>query len=463
MFDILIKNGLIVTAEGSSLQDMAIAGEKIARISPEINEHAMLTIDAAGKYLLPGLVDVRCDFLPKSPDQDAITQLTLGSRSAIFGGVTTVLQEITPPEQSDNLWQLIREQRSLLKGHCYADFGFHYLLNALSQDSLSELDILVEQGVSSVNVELCGSLAFPSQLLPQLFARTKETGVLPCLHTADEAAIKRMEELLAQQRLTGPYYHSISRPNSAEAQAIAAVLDAAAKADDAPVYLQRVSCRESLEKIRQARSRSRLPIYLETCPHYLLLDSRSYFTENARSYLVEPPLRSPSDKRQLWSALGKGNIQVVTSDHRNLRLAEKTQITPGRPWDFRECPPGIPGGEYYLDLLHHFGVRQGKISIERLVSVCCTNPALLMGLYPQKGQLAVGADADVIIYDSELRHSLQHQEEHGSDYCPYQGQKVVGGVHTVLLRGKPVVQQGQLLESMPRGRFIPRARSMSAR
>ncbi|MBQ6808723.1 MAG: amidohydrolase family protein [Firmicutes bacterium] len=455
MFDLIIKNGMIVTPCGTILGDLAVTGEKIMQIAEEIPEQSTITLDAEGKYLLPGLVDARTHFSKMREGFDPAVELLQGSRAALFGGVTSILEEPDPQGETSLLEQL-SACRELAEGHCYTDYGFHSLFQGFHPDFLDELKAMEEAGLSSLNASLCGPHALKTEDLSRIFLCSAAAGQLLCIHPESGEAIANLQRLMQNNHLSSPYFHAISRPNLTEAQAVAQALAAAAAAGDAPVYIQQISCRESLEQIRAARARGQQNIYAETCPHYLLLNSGCCAQGDAGArYVVEPPLRSPADTQAIWSALAGGVIQCLASDHYSYTLAEKENPRPDEKWNFHDCPPGIPGAEHRLDLLYHYGVSRGLLSIERLTAVCSTNPARIFGLYPKKGVLAPGSDADIVIYDGEMPpHSLSSHG--GSDYSPYADRRVKGGVLSVLLRGKLLLDRGALLEERPRGCFLPR-------
>ncbi|MDO4733189.1 MAG: amidohydrolase family protein [Bacillota bacterium] len=460
MFDLIIKNGMIVNAQESHLADLAVTGGKIMEIAPEIQEPASMTIDAEGKYVLPGLVDARTHFSKAREGLDPAVELAQGSRAALFGGVTSILEEVDFTAETKNFTELLRHAQDLMDGHCYTDYSFHGRYQKLDSSFLDELQNMAERGISSLNATLCGPEALGTEDLSRIFVCGAAAGTLICIHPESEEAIASLEKVLVQNHLTSPYYHAISRPNLTEAQAVAQSLSAAAAAGDAPIYLQQITCRESLAQIRAARARGQRNIHVETCTHYLLLNNLLSTKEDSGArYVVNPPLRSPADNRALWEALSSGLIQCLASDHYGYSSREKENPRPNEKWDFRHCPPGLPGVRHRLDLLYHYGVGENRLSIERLVAVCSSNPARIFGLYPRKGLLAPGSDADIVIYDAELSQRLS--ELHGgSDFCPYAGWRLQGGVSSVLLRGKLLVDRGALLEEKARGIFLPREKSI---
>lgn len=455
MFDLVIKNGMIVTAQGTTLGDLAVDGGKIVRIDAEIRDHAFRSVDAEGKYILPGLVEFRTHFTRAIEGRDAVKSLQEGTEAAIFGGVTTIMEEMDPRLDPGGPEQLLHAYRNLASGHCWTDYGFQIQLGPLDACSDRLLKHLVKEGLNSVGVSLCGPERLSAGELNRFFRNSLETGILACVHGENQEAIQRMAGMLRPEQREKPYYQAISRPNITEAQAVAQTLAAAAAAGDAPVYLQKISCREALEQMRIAKARGQRNIYVETCPHYLLLDSRSYLQEDGACYIVEPPLRSTADQQALWEAIGNGLIQGLCADHYSFSRKEKKNYDPEKPWDFRQCPPGLPGLEYRLDLLHHWGICQDKLSMEHLVNLCATSPAKLLGLFPAKGQLSEGADADILIYDGQARHRLG-QRPGRSNFCPYEGQRVQGRLSKVFRRGRLILSQGQILESKPQGRYLQR-------
>ena len=452
MYDIVIKNGMIVTAQGTIVGDLAIIGEKIAQIDSVIDTPASVTLDAEGKYVLPGLIDSHTHFSAPDTGPAPVDDFTSGSQAALFGGVTTILEQPDPPSESCSLAQQLHRLQAQAENCCYVDYSFHPVFSG------SDLDQTIAQGVTSLQVELAAEGSQGEAFLAQEFLDMQKAGGLTLVRAEDRQSRHILYRLYGERQMLSPYAYALAQPNTAEAQATARVLAAAAAADEAPVYLVNLSCREALAEVRAARARGQRRIFVDTCPQYLLLDSRLYLDgSSGANYVMDPPLRSPADTQALWEGLAGGAIQTLSSDHRAYTQAQKFAPGPAGTWDFRCCPPGIPGVEQRLDLLYQYGVLAGRLSIERLVAVCSTNPARIFGLYPAKGLLAPGSDADIVLYDGEQQHTLDQTRSHGrGDWCPYQGRRIKGGVDAVLLRGKLVVEKGRLLADSPAGRFFRR-------
>lgn len=458
MYDVLIKKGMTVTAQGTVVADLAIVGEKIAQIDTEIDTPASITIDAEGKYVLPGLIDSHTHFSPPASGPVPVDDFTSGSLAALFGGVTTVLEQPSIPAEPSGLEQRTQRMREYAEQRSYVDYSFHPVLLPQDLESPSTVAQTIAQGIPSFLISLGDDRSPWTDALTPVFQEMQKQGGLMVIQAADRGTRHILYRLYGERQLLSAYYYAVSQPNRTEAQAVEAVLAAAAAADDAPVYLVNVSCQEALKEVRAARARGQRRIFVDTCPQYLLLDSSQYLQGPAgANYVTDPPLRSGADTQALWDGLGSGAIQTLSSDHRAYSQAQKLQPGPAGVWDFRYCPPGIPGVEERLDLLYQYGVLAERLSIERLVAVCSTNPARIFGLYPTKGLLAPGSDADIVLYDGERQHTLGRSHCHGqADWWPYAGYRIKGGVDAVFLRGKLVIEKGRLLAESPGGRFCSR-------
>jgi len=455
MYDLIVKNGLIVNADNVVRQDLAVSGNQIALTSERINEPAQLVLDAGGKLLLPGGVDPHTHFDLQTSSFRSVDDFAYGSRAALAGGTTTIIDHPAFGPAGCRLMHQIEQYHQLAGRHCYTDYGFHGVVQHWDRQVSDDLALLKAAGVCSVKAYMTYEFKLNDQELTELFGRCKELGLLVAVHAEDDGTIAALRRLYARSGLLTPYYHALSRPNGCEARAVERALHAAHQAGDAPVYIVHLSTREGLAEIQAARNRGQRQIFAETCPQYLLLDSSRYLEHpEGLKYLMCPPLRSLADNEALWQGLANGDIQTVGTDHCSFSMSRQKLAGAA---DFRLAPAGIPGAEERIVLLYTYGVAAGRFPVERLVEVAMANPARLFGLYPRKGLLAPGADADLIVLDPAVRRILSRSELHSScDYSAYEGMEMLGAVETVIAGGRVAVADGRILASPGQAGYVER-------
>ncbi|MEG1997459.1 MAG: dihydropyrimidinase [Clostridiales bacterium] len=456
MYDLLIKNGALALPTETRLRDIAIRGEKIAAIGQLSDQEAMQTIDAYGKLILPGAIDAHTHMDLDLGFAHAVDDFTTGSRAALAGGVTTIIDHIAFGNEKSNLKNRLNHYRMLAEGKSYIDYSFHGVLQHGDQQLNQQIAALCREGVPSFKAYMTYAQRLDDQELQQALEAAKEHRGLVAVHAEDHLMIQGLREGFGEAGLTAPSYHALSRPNISEAQAVQKALSLAAAAGDAPIYLVHISTSESVELIRSAREKGQKNIYAETCPQYLLLDRSRYLDDNQEGlkYIMSPPLRSPEDNRALWQALTDGVLQVVATDHCPFDFRGAKQL--GKD-DFRACPGGIGGVEERLRLLYTYGVQQRFLSVEQFTAVCCANPAKIFGLYPRKGALLIGSDADITILDPTIAEHLSVKTSHSAvDYNAYEGQWIGCVIDTVLLRGDIAYRQGQFLAEPGWGQQLQR-------
>ncbi len=455
---VLIKGGRVVTAADDYVADVFIEDETVTLIGESLDQPADRVIDASGKYLLPGGVDPHTHLDMPFGGTVTIDDVESGQTAAAFGGTTTHVDFIIQP-QGWTFGQALDEWRSKAEGKQVIDMGYHMAVTDLKDGgTLEELATLPDQGVTSYKLFMAykGALMVDDETLFRTMQVAAETGALVMVHAENGDAIDVLVSEALAAGNTEPKYHALTRPPETEGEATNRAIQLSRVAGS-PLYVVHVSCKEAVEPIELAREKG-WNIHGETCTQYLFVDytflERPDF-EGAK-YVYTPPPRAKENQDVLWNALRTDVLSVVSTDH--CAFLWDGQKTMGRD-DFSKIPNGGPGLENRLHMLHEFGVRGGRVSLNRLVELWATNPAKLFGLYPRKGTIAVGSDADIVVFDPEKRHTISAATQHSkSDYNLYEGTTVTGSPEVVLLRGKVLVDGNELVAQPGVGRFIPRAR-----
>lgn len=453
-YDLIIRNGTIVTALGSFEGDLAVSKERIVALGDHVAGRARKTIDARGCYVLPGVLDVHTHFeLPVGTTVTA-DDFCSGSRAAALGGVTTFVDFATQ-DKGQKLVDVLRARQALAAGRSAVDYGFHMGLTDWTKRSLGEIPKLMKMGVSSFKTfmvyEERGHMADDGILL-DILGEVSDRGGLVTVHAENHAICRHLTKGFLEAGKRSIEYLPLSRPNISEGEAISRAI-ALCEEVDGNLYIVHMSTKEGSFAVNAGRARG-VNVLAESCPQYLMLNSDRFGEARGHDFATCPPLRSEVDNLALWSALRGGDIDVVATDHCSWTRAQKDR------WngDFTRVPYGMPGVETLLGLMHHGGVARGLISLERLVQVLCTNPALIMGLYPRKGTIQIGSDGDLVVFDPRKRRKLSSRSLHmGSDYSPYEGIVVKGWPTHTVLRGKVIVEQGRYVGEASDGEYLLRS------
>jgi dihydropyrimidinase len=451
----LVKNGVVVTAADRFEADLYLDSGRIALIGAGLSLPADETIDASGLLVMPGGIDVHTHLDMPAGAFVSSDDFESGTVAAALGGTTTIVDFATQ-ERGQSLEDALRAWRRKAEGRAAVDFGFHMAICDWSDRTASEMKALVAQeGVSSFKLYMAykGRLQVDDGVLFQALACSRAIGALVCVHAENGDVVDALtRDALAAGRIA-PRHHAEARPRRAEGEAVARAA-ALAELADAALYIVHVTCAEALEELRRARGRG-VRIYAETCPQYLVLGEEEYERPGPESVriIAAPPLRSEADREALWSALRSGEIDVVATDHCPFTAAEKASGAD----DFSRVPNGLPGIETRLMLLWDAGVRTGRLDVHRFVDLVATRPARLFGLWPRKGTIGIGSDADLVLFDPGAERSLDAAALHMRvDWSPYEGRTTRGAPAVVISRGEVVVDHGGFRGRPGRGQFLPR-------
>jgi dihydropyrimidinase len=460
----LISGGTIVTADGSYEADLLVDGETIAQIGRDLAGAGVTadeTITADGAYVIPGAIDVHTHMELPFGGTFAKDTFETGTRAAAFGG-TTAIVDFAVQSRGRSLREGLDAWHQKAEGNAVVDYGFHMIMSDVNDGTLAEMDGLVAEGVPDFKLFTAYPGVFFSDdgAIFRAMQQTGKNGGLIMMHAENGLAIDIVAADLIADGKTDPLYHGIARYPIFEGEATNRVIRLA-EAAQVPVYIVHLSAIDALEAVRDARDRGSMA-FAETCPQYLFLtlDDLGNGFEGAK-YVCSPPLRPAEHQDALWTGLVKDDLQVVSTDHCPFDFETQKQLGQG---DFRKVPNGLPGVEDRVDLLHDGGVLGGRFTKERWVDVISTAPAKLFGMYPQKGAIAVGSDADLVIYDPKQQHTISAKTHHMDvDYSCYEGRAVTGQSRTVLSRGTVVVRDRDWVGPKGHGKFLKRATADYAR
>ena len=462
-FDLIIKGGTVATAADTFNSDVGIRDGRIAALAQDLGSDAAEIINANGKLILPGGIDSHVHIAqPSGPGIVMADDFASATRSAAFGGNTTVMP-FCLQEKGQGLRQALKHYHALAEGQCYVDVSFHMIISDPTSTVLGqELPALVDDGYTSFKVFMTyEGLALADKEMLEVFACARETGAMVLVHAENYDAIRFLTEQLEAAGRTAPKYHATSRPIAVEREATHRAISLA-ELVDVPITIVHVSNGEAIDQIRWARGRG-LKVYAETCPQYLVLTEKDLDGLNMEGakYVCSPPPRDEESQDACWAGLETGVFDIFSSDHCPFRYDDPAgKLNDKGRTSFRWVPNGIPGVETRLQVLFSEGVAKGRIDINKFVALTSTNHAKMYGLYPRKGTIAIGSDADIAIWDPEREETISQGLMHGgADYTPYEGLKVKGWPVTTIVRGKAVVRDGELVGEADAGEYLPRERS----
>jgi len=451
----LIRGGTVVTATDTYPGDILIEDERISAIGTSLAIPADVTIDAKGRYVLPGGIDVHTHLDMPFGGTTSADDFESGTIAAAHGGTTSVV-DFAIQYKGQTLRQAWEAWMKKAQGKAAIDYGFHMIITDLPDSVEAEMDTLVREGITSFKLFMAyrGVLMLDDGSIFRALSRTGENGGTICMHAENGDVIDVLVRRALAEGRTAPKYHALTRPARAEAEATYRAICLAEMAG-VPLYVVHLSAAEALEKITEARDRG-LPAHAETCPQYLFLSYANYEEpgfEGAK-YVMSPPLRAAGNEEALWRGLAGNDLQAISTDHCPFCMKEQKELGKN---DFSKIPNGAPGIETRLHLVYDGGVRKGRISLNRFVELTSTSPAKIFGLFPKKGTVAPGSDADIVIFDPEKKHTLSARTLHMRvDYNPYEGREITGKVETVLSRGKVIVQNDKFTGKAGAGEFLKR-------
>ncbi len=450
----LITNGIIVTSTDKYKSDILIINGKISRIESQINtNHIDKVIDAKECYIFPGGIDPHVHMhLPTLAGYSSDDFLT-GSKAALYGGTTCLLDFVTP-KKGQSLTDALRQRKEEAK-NSMSDFSFHVSPVEWRNTTEQEINDCISEGVTSFKVYMAykDAIGLNDCDLFKVMKVVGKAGKMVTVHCESGNEIEILRNKFFEEDHIEPKYHCLSRPAELEAGAVKVAIDLANQAN-CPLYIVHVSSKESLKHIHEARCRGQ-KVFSETCPQYLLLDDSKYeedFNQTA-PYIISPPLRKKEDNDALWDAISKGIVKTVGTDHCPFNLSQKaTGLT-----DFRKIPNGAGGVEHRLELLYTYGVLENRITLNQMVDLFATQPAKIFGLYPSKGDILVGSDTDVVLWNTDSENTISAKTHHQNcDINMFEGIKTRGFAKYVIAGGKIVIENGKLVDSETRGKFIKR-------
>ena len=457
----LIKGGTLISAEGAAVVDVLVEAERVVALTAGGSEPSRTwlagadrVLDVSGKYVIPGGVDAHTHMeMPFGGTTSADTFET-GTRAAAWGGTTTVI-DFAIQSKGQSLGAGLDAWQAKAENVCAVDYGFHAIISDVNESSLKEMDLLVEQGVTSFKLFMAypGVFYATDREIFQAMDRAAGNGALVMMHAENGIAIDAIVASALEKGQTDPIFHGLTRPAEMEGEAVNRAI-ALAQVAGAPVYIVHVSSSPALAAAAQARHRGQR-VFAETCPQYLFLSQEDMARpgfEGAK-FVCTPPLRPADHQAALWQGLRTDDISVVATDHCPFRYADQKKLGIG---DFTKIPNGLPSLENRIDLVYQ-GVVAGEISLSRWVEVTSTNPAKIFGLYPKKGTIYPGSDADIVIYDPLASQTISASTHHMAvDYSCYEGKMITGRVDAVFSRGRQIIEAGSYTGEPGHGQFVPR-------
>ena len=452
----LFKGGTVVSGTGTKRADLLIENEKIVESGRNLKADADKVVDVTGCFLFPGFIDAHTHFDLDVCNTTTADDFYTGSRAALRGGTTTVI-DFACPNKGESLHYGLDLWHKKADGRTFCDYGFHMTIDDWNEAIRAELPDMFAKGISSFKMYM----TYPAMMVGDrdmywALKELKSLGGLCGVHCENAGVIDGM---IAERKNSGqfsPACHPLTRPPYLEAEAVSRLLRIA-QAAEAPVVIVHLTNQEALKEVQHARDRGQ-KVYVETCPQYLLLDDSVYFNEDysqAARYVCAPPIRDKSQQALLWKALRRGDIQTISTDHCSFTLEQKDA---GRE-DFTKIPGGLPGVETRGELIYSYGVAAKRISAQRMCLALSENPARMYGLFPRKGHLRPGADADIVVYDPGASHVIRADDCVANvDYNPYEGFVTAGGIRQVWLRGNLAVENGKVLDETPQGRYMARGK-----
>jgi dihydropyrimidinase len=452
---ILIKGGTVVTATGTTAADVLVDGETVsALLAPGTDVQADTVVDADGKYVLPGGIDVHTHLEMPFGGTFSADDFETGTRAAAWGGTTSIV-DFAVQAKGESLLSTLDTWHAKADGRCAIDYGFHMIVSDVNDQTLKEMDACVDAGVNSFKM----FMAYPGVFyatdgeILRAMNRAADNGGLIMMHAENGIAIDQLVAQALGRGETDPVHHGLTRPAELEGEATGRAITLA-KVTGAPLYIVHLSSIPALDAVTAARDTGQ-NVFAETCPQYLFLSLEDMARPDfeGSKFVCSPPLRPVEHQAALWRGLRGNDLSIVSTDHCPFCFVGQKEMGRG---DFSKIPNGMPGIEHRMDLMFQ-GVRAGHLPITRFVEVTSTTPARMFGLYPRKGTIAPGSDADIVVYDPNATQTLSVETHHMNvDYSAYEGMEITGRVDTVLSRGRVLISDGTYHGSAGHGRFLSR-------
>lgn len=455
----IIKNGTIATDSHIFQSDILIEDGIIREIGESLSAPDAEILDASGKYVIPGAVDVHTHMDLQAGKYRAVDDFFSGTVAAACGGTTSIVDHMAFGPQGCSLWHQVEEYHRLADNKAVVDYGFHGVIQHVDPSVLKEMkEIADNEGITSFKIYMTYDFMLKDDEIYQVLKQAKKEDIVIAVHCENDGVVNHLRRSYIEQGCTQPKYHPLSRPARCEAEAVNRMLHLAAMAGDAPVYIVHLSSKEGLLEVQKAKAAQQKHFAVETCPQYLTLTDALYQDDQeGLKAIMSPPLRKEEDTQALWQALHDDVLDVVATDHCPFLFSREKQAGAD---DFTACPNGAPGVEERLRILFSEGVLKKRITLPQMVKYLCTNPSRLYGLYPQKGTLLPGSDADIVILDPSKERILTQADMHGAgDYTCYEGWKVKGDIELVMLRGNTIVKNNQFLGKKGDGHYLRRHKS----
>ena len=453
MKKILIKNGEIINAHKRFKADILVSGEKIERIEYKMEADADTVVDASGKFIFPGFIDAHTHMGIPVRGTESADDFDSGTMAALHGGVTTVM-DFTVQEKGESLLSSLERRMKRAAGKAHVDYTFHCNVTDLDNKRLQEIPGIIKRGIISFKAFLAykeAGMQLDDHPILELLNQVKNAGGTVMFHAENGDLVEFLTDTYLKYQKTSAKYHALSRPAEAEIEAVSRILTLN-RFVECPIYFVHLSTTEAAQLTFMAKENGQ-PVFLETCPQYLLFEETAYEQENGHRLIASPPFRKQNDLAYLWMALNQGVMDVVGTDHCPFTVAQKDAAGGA----FHLTPNGIDGVETLFPLLYSEGVKKGRLPLRKMVSLIAEEPARIFGLFPQKGIVMKGSDADIVIFNPEGEGIIKADNMHSaSDWTVYEGKKTSGVIESVLLRGSWLLKDGKLQEgNLHKGQFVP--------
>ncbi len=457
---VLVKNGTLATESAVFPGDILIRDGVIEAVGKNLEAEDAEIVDAGGCYVLPGAVDAHTHMDLDVGIARAIDDFYTGTVAAACGGTTTIIDHMAFGPKNCSLWHQVEEYHRLADGKAVIDYGFHGVFQHVNDEILREMqEISEKEGITSFKIYLTYDYRLSDEDVFRVLKEAKKDGIVITVHCENNGVIQYLREQFVGEGKLEACYHPLSRPARAEAEAVNRMIHLAAMAGDAPLYIVHLSSKEGLAEVLNARREHQKGLGVETCTQYLTLTDDLYQDpQEGLKAIMSPPLRKAEDNAALWQALSDDMLDVVATDHCPFYFHKEKQYGAD---NFTKCPNGAPGVEERLGVMFSEGFMQGRISLPQLVRYCSANPAKMFGIYPKKGCLTPGADADLVLIDPKVTHTFTKADIHGaSDYSCYEGRELQGDIRLVMQRGSVICKDHEFLGKKGAGQYLKRGKSV---